>query len=251
MIVTRSWLEEWIDLSEISTDEIAKIFNSIGLEVDRVHHYEMPKKVLFGKVLECEKHPDADKLNVCQVDIGEKTEQIVCGASNVRAGLTVAVATVGAVMPNNMKIKPVKLRGVESNGMICSALELGLEDCQDGILEIDDSIGKFYLGQEISKNPIFNDDLIEIELTANRGDCLSIRGVARDLSAALNREIKNHDTHDKDDKRGIGRILNLTHDKTLDVNLRYKALDIKTITTPLIVKLRLAQIYFILHIVAV
>ncbi|MEA1893192.1 MAG: phenylalanine--tRNA ligase subunit beta [Campylobacterota bacterium] len=243
MIVTRSWLNEWIDLDGISTEDLAKTFNSIGLEVDRIKSYEIPKKIIFGKVLECEKHPDADKLNVCRVDIGTSIRQIVCGASNVRVGLSVVVATIGAVMPSGMLIKPVKLRGVESEGMICSAAEIGLEECQDGILEIDESIGDFKLGQELSSHVILNDDLIELELTANRGDCLSIRGVARDLSAAYNRTLIETNINVDEDKRvGIGRILSLTHQNELDVNLRYKAVDFKDLKLPLIVKLRLAQI---------
>ena len=243
MIITRSWLNEWIDLDGISTEELAKTFNAIGLEVDRVHSYEIPKKIIFGKVLECEKHPDADKLNVCKVDIGTSIRQIVCGASNVRKGLNVVVATIGAVMPSGLSIKPVKLRGVESEGMICSASEIGLEDCQEGILEIDDSIGKFTLGQEVCTNSVLCDDLIEIELTANRGDCLSIRGVARDLSAAFDRPLKEKNFNENEDRRiGIGRILSLTHEKDLDVNLRYKAIELKNLNLPFVVKLRLAQI---------
>ena len=242
MIVTRSWLQEWIDLDGISTEDIAKTFNSIGLEVDRIHEYRVPPKIVFGKVLECEKHPDADKLNVCKVDIGSATRQIVCGAANVREGLTVVVATIGAVMPNGMAIKPVKLRGVDSEGMICSAGEIGLPDLGKGIMELDSSIGKFKLGQEVNQNPLFNDDLIEIELTANRGDCLSIRGVARDLSAAFDRPVKEYAVTDNDEKRGIGRILSLVHEKDLDVNLRYKALDLDTLSLPFIIQLRLAQI---------
>jgi len=242
MIVTRSWLEEWIDLSGISTDEIAKTFNSIGLEVDRLHHYNIPKKIVFGRVLECEKHPDADKLNVCQVDIGSSIRQIVCGASNVRAGLDVVVATIGAVMPDGMVIKPVKLRGVESEGMICSASEIGLPSIGSGIVELDESAGEYKLGQEVCTSALFSDDLIEIELTANRGDCLSVRGVARDLSAAYNRKIKEYAESKGDDKRGIGRILSLSHEKDLDANLRYKALECKDLKVPFVVKLRLAQI---------
>ena len=242
MIVTRSWLEEWIDLSGISTEEIAKTFNSIGLEVDRLVEYRVPSKIVFGKVLECEKHPDADKLNVCQVDIGSSIRQIVCGAANVRAGLTVAVATLGAVMPGGLVIKPVKLRGVDSDGMICAASELGLVDTGKGILEIDASMGECKIGNEVSTNPLFNDDLIEIELTANRGDCLSIRGVARDLSAAFDRAVKEYVVTDNDDKRGIGRVLALSYEKDLNVNLNYKALDLKELEVPTLVKLRIAQI---------
>lgn len=242
MIVTKSWLNEWIDLNGVSTQEIAKTFNSIGLEVDRICEYRVPKKIVFAKVLACEKHPNADKLNICQVDIGTSTRQIVCGAANVRAGIDVVVATIGAQMPSGLVIKPVKLRGTESEGMICSASEIGLPNIGPGIMEIDESIGEYQIGQEVSENPVLNDDLIEIELTANRGDCLSIRGVARDLSAAFDRSIKEYANTDNDDKRGIGRIVSLTHEKNLDVNLRYKAIDLKGLVPPLVVRLRLAQI---------
>ena len=242
MIVTRSWLNEWIDLDGITTQEIAKTFNAIGLEVDRIEEFRVPPKVVFGKVLSCEKHPDADKLSICQVDLGSATRQIVCGAKNVREGLTVVVATIGAELPNGMKIKPVQLRGVDSEGMICSPGEIGLLDFCDGIMEVDSSVGEVKLGEEVSTNPYFNDDLIEIELTANRGDCLSIRGVARDLSAAFDRPVKEYNVSESDDKRGIGRILSLVHDKEFDVNLRYKALELNDLKLPFIVKLRLAQI---------
>ncbi|MDD5156788.1 phenylalanine--tRNA ligase subunit beta [Sulfurimonas sp.] len=243
MIVTKSWLNEWVDLSGITTDDLVKTLNSIGLEVDSVKTYKIPNKIIFGRVLECVKHPEADKLSVCQVDIGESTRQIVCGASNVRAGLTVVVATIGAVMPSGLVIKPVKLRGIESDGMICSASEIGLEDLQDGILELDGSIGKFKLGQEVCTNTFFNDDIIEIELTANRGDCLSIRGVARDLGAAYDRILKDKNIKENEEKRvGIGRVLTFSHENNLDVSVRYKAVDVENINLPFIIKLRLAQI---------
>ena len=212
MIVTRSWLNEWIDLSGIETQEIAKTLNSIGLEGDRIQEYRVPQKVVFGRVLECEKHPDADKLNVCKVDIGTSVRQIVRGAKNVRAGLDVVVATIGATLPNGMTIKHAVLRGVDSEGMICSAGEIGLADFSEGIIEVDSSIGEYEIGQEVSTHPIFNDDLIEIELTANRGDCLSIRGVARDLSAAFNRTLKDNFIEEfADEKQGIGGVFALSH----------------------------------------
>ncbi len=243
MIITRSWLQEWINLDGITTDELAKTFNSIGLEVDRIVNYNVPNKIIFARVLECEKHPNADKLSVCIVDIGSSTRQIVCGASNIRVGLDVVVATIGAVMPSGLIIKPVKLRDVESDGMICSASEIGLEDTKDGILELDSSIGKYELGQEVCNNSIFNDDLLEIELTANRGDCLSIRGIARDLSAAFDRPLKENSVDENEEKRvGIGRILALSHENNLNVNLSYKVIDLKNLTLPFVVKLRLAQI---------
>lgn len=105
MIVTRKWLEEFIDISKISTDDICKTLNSIGLEVDSVKEVRIASKVVVGKVLEKEKHPDADKLNICQVDVGDETVQIVCGAKNVDAGQYVPVAKVGCKLNDNFKIK--------------------------------------------------------------------------------------------------------------------------------------------------
>jgi phenylalanyl-tRNA synthetase beta chain len=243
MIITRSWINEWIDLKGITTEELAKTLNAIGLEVDRVETYDIPPKIVAGKVLACEKHPDADKLSVCQVDIGTGVRQIVCGASNVRADITVAVATVGAQMPGGLKIKPVKLRGVESEGMICSSTEIGLPKLEDGIMILDESYGELPLGSELRKSPIFSDDLIEIELTANRGDCLSIRGVARDLAAAFDRPVKQIEYNDNEEHRvGIGRILQLTHTDAEYVNLSYRAIDLKALELPGLLSLRLAQI---------
>ena len=243
MIITKSWLNEWIDVADIETDVIAKTLNSIGLEVDRIKEYRVPKKVVFGRVLECEKHPDADKLSVCKVDIGTSIRQIVCGAKNVRAGLDVVVATIGAELPNGMKIKHAVLRGVDSEGMICSAGEIGLEEFGEGIIEVDASVGKYEIGQEVSTHPVFNDDLIEIELTANRGDCLSVRGIARDLSAAFNRPLKDNTSGEfLDKKQGIGRVFSLLHKNDLDVSMLYRAVELKKMVLPMIVQLRLAQV---------
>ncbi len=243
MIITKSWLNEWIDLRDVATKDIVKALNSIGLEVDRVESYRVPKKVIFGRVLECEKHPDADKLSVCKVDIGTSIRQIVCGAKNVRAGLDVVVATIGAELPNGMKIKHAILRGVDSEGMICSASEIGIIDFGEGIIEVDDSIGAYKLGQEVRTHPVFNDDLIEIELTANRGDCLSVRGIARDLSAYFNKQLKESTTEEfADKKQGIGRVFSLAHKNNLDVSLLYKAVELNSTELPLLIALRLAQV---------
>ncbi len=243
MIVTRSWLNEWIKLDDISTEDLAKTLNSIGLEVDRVESIVVPEKIVFGKVTACEPHPDADKLNVCQVDLGSTSRQIVCGAANVREGITVAVATLSAEMPGGLKIKPVKLRGIDSEGMICSSTELGLPKLEEGIMVIDESLGEIKLGDELRSNPYFSDDLIEIELTANRGDCLSIRGVARDLCAAFDRPLKKMKSEDTDQTRlGIGRLLQIMQEDSLDVDLTFRALDLKGLELPLKIRLRLAQI---------
>lgn len=243
MIVTRSWLNEYINLDDISDEQLCKTLNSIGLEVGRVVCYNIPDKIVFGYVKECVKHPDADKLNICQVDVGGKELQIVCGASNVRKGLHVAVALEGAVMPDGMRIAAVKLRGVDSCGMICSASELSLADVNEGIIEFDQSIGEIALGSRLHENPYLQDTLIEIELTANRGDCLSIHGVARDLCVAFNKDIKQKSSSAIDEKSiGIGKVLQLKHQALVDADVRYKVLEIKNITSVFLISLRLAQI---------
>ncbi len=233
MIVTRKWLQEWIDIESISTEKICQTLNSIGLEVDSVQKVEVPSKVVVGKVLSCEKHPNADKLNICQVDIGSEVTQIVCGAKNVAQGLYVPVATLGADLGNGFIIKEAKLRGVESFGMICGANEIGMPKMNDGILPLDTTIGELKLGRELNSYDVFNDDIIEIELTANRGDCLSIRGVARDLSAALNLELKKPSIQFKEDRRGIARVVELNIEGNIDANVLYKFAEIDRCTSNL------------------
>ena len=243
MIVTKNWLNEWIDLSEVETPLLLKTLNAIGLEVDRHDVVRVAEKIVVGFVESCERHPDADKLNVCQVNTGNDVRQIVCGASNVRAGIYVAVAMVDAVLPDGLKIKAAKLRGVESLGMICSAKEIGLPSIGEGIMILDESIGKLTIGQELNMYSIFSDDIIEIELTANRGDCLSIHGIARDLSAAFNKDLKEiQKKEDQEGRLGIGRILQLQHTETYDAELLFGAVDIKELEVPLLVALRMAII---------
>ncbi|MFA6629431.1 MAG: phenylalanine--tRNA ligase subunit beta [Sulfuricurvum sp.] len=243
MIVTKNWLDEWIDLGGITTEELLKTFNSIGLEVDRHEAIRVPDGVIIGYVEQCERHPDADKLNVCQVNVGHDIRQIVCGASNVRQGIHIALATVGAELPGGLAIKAAKLRGVDSHGMICSAKEIGLPSIGEGIMILDESIGELVIGKNLNEYPAFNDDLIEIELTANRGDCLSIHGIARDLRAALARPLREIDNPENQDGRlGIGRILQLQHTDTFHTDLLFGAVDIKEIKTPFLITLRLALI---------
>ncbi len=240
MIVTKNWLQEWIDISDKSTDELCETFNSIGLEVDSVEKIEIPEKVVVGKVLSCEKHPDADKLNVCQVDLGSETTQIVCGAKNVAAGQTVAVATIGADLGNGFVIKKAKLRGVESNGMICGSTEIGLPQMNDGIMVLDESIGELVPGKELREYDVFNDDIIDIELTANRGDCLSVRGVARDLAAAYARTLRNYERSYKDDRRGIARVFKLNVEGAADANIVYRFAEFEPCQNNLLEAFRIA-----------
>ncbi len=241
MIVTKNWLNEWIDLSGIDAVQLCKTLNAIGLEVDRHDKISVAGGVVIGFVKQCEKHPDADKLNVCQVDIGNSVKQIVCGASNVREGIYVAVATVGTKLPSGLEIKEAVLRGVDSHGMICSSSEIGLPSMGEGIMILDKSIGELICGKNLSEYDNFNDDVIEIELTANRGDCLSIRGVARDLGAAFNKELRERKKVSEIEGRlGIGRILQLQHATTFDIELLYGAIDVKELKLPFCIAYRMA-----------
>lgn len=242
MIITRQWIQEYIDISKISTKTMCEALNSIGLEVDSTHRVLIPNGVVIGKVEECEKHPDADKLSVCQVNIGEQTTQIVCGAKNVAKGQYVPVATVGTVLGEDFKIKKAKLRGVESLGMICSTTEIGLPKMNDGILELDNSIGELIVGKELNEYSLINDEIIEIELTANRGDCLSIHGVARELSTYFNIPMKNIDNIVNTNNKGIGQIFELNYNTECESNLIYKAADIKEFKLNLLEQLRIASV---------
>ena len=242
MIITRQWIQEYLDISKISTQTICKTLNSIGLEVDSTNRVLIPNGVVIGKVTQKEKHPDADKLNICQVDIGTKIEQIVCGAKNVDVGQLVPVATVGAILGDNFKIKKAKLRGVESNGMICSSTEIGLPKLNDGILELDDSIGKIIIGKELNEYSLINDEIIEIELTANRGDCLSINGVARELSTYFNIPLKNIDPVFNSNNKGIGQVFDVQYDTACEANLIYKAADISEFKLNVIQNLRASTV---------
>ncbi|MEA1954619.1 MAG: phenylalanine--tRNA ligase subunit beta [Campylobacterota bacterium] len=243
MIVTRSWLNEFIDLSEVSNETLYETFNAIGLEVDSINQVEIAKKVVVGKILSCEKHPDADKLNVCQIDVGGATKQIVCGAANVVNAEYVAVATVGAVLPGDFAIKDAKLRGVESAGMVCASSELGLPEMGKGIMILDESIGRLEVGRELNSYEKVADTIIELELTANRGDCLSVYGVARDLSSALDIEMKSFEYKEAEKmKLGIARDASLHTKGVMDANLHYKRAKIDAIESNFLLSLRLAMV---------
>jgi len=243
MIITRSWLQEFIDLSSVSNEKLYETFNSIGLEVDSFNEINIAKKVVVGKILSVEKHPDADKLNVCQIDVGSGTRQIVCGAANVVDAEYVAVATIGAVLPGDFEIKHAKLRGVESEGMVCASSELGLPDTGKGIMILDASIGKLVAGRELCEYDKVSDTIIELELTANRGDCLSVYGVARDLSSALDITMKPFAYKQVDKiKLGIAREAELRTEGEMDADLHYKLATIDTVGQSFLINLRLAMV---------
>lgn len=241
--MTRCWLEEFVDLDGVTLEAIADALNRIGLEVAGMKRYQMPDRVVVGHVVACEKHPDADKLSVTRVDVGNEILQIVCGAANIAAGQRVAVALIGAILPGGLEIKRAKLRGVDSFGMICSAKELGLPDIGAGIMILDASIGDVALGTPLSAIPLFNDETIEVELTANRGDCLSILGMARELAAALDRPMVERSSFEDDEHSvGIGRILHIQSAADVTSSLIYRAIEGVPATLPLKHTLRLALV---------
>jgi len=239
MIVTRKWLEEFINLDGLSTEEICDGLNSIGQEVEGVEKVRIANKVVVGYVKECIKHPDADKLNVCQVDVGDETLQIVCGAKNVQEGQYVAVSLVGAKL-GDLKIKKAKLRGVESFGMICSSTELSLPKMEDGIMVLDKSIGDLELGENVSK--YLDDDIIELGITPNRGDSFSILGIARELSAKFNRPLKEIEEFEDDkNAEGLGRVLQIEDDIKHSSHL-LKAINCDNVNINFKIRYRLALV---------
>ncbi|WP_392566877.1 phenylalanine--tRNA ligase subunit beta [Utexia brackfieldae] len=184
MKFSESWLREWVN-PEISSEILSNQLTMAGLEVDDIGAVAGDfSGVVVGRVVECGQHPNADKLRVTKVDIGQsELLNIVCGAPNCREGLTVACATVGAVLPGDFKIKPAKLRGEPSEGMLCSYSELGISDEQSGIIELPDDAP---LGQDLRTYLKLDDHIIDISVTPNRADCFGIIGIARDISAVNN-----------------------------------------------------------------
>ncbi len=186
MKFSEHWLREWVN-PDLSTEALVEQLTMAGLEVDGLEPAAGKfTNVVVGQVVEAEQHPDADKLRVCTVEDGEASYHVVCGAPNARAGIRVAFARVGAKLPGGLKIRKAKLRGVESFGMLCSAQELGLGDDHDGIVELPESC---VVGADLRTALALDDTCIDIDLTPNRGDCLSLRGVAREVGLLNNAEV--------------------------------------------------------------
>src|SRR6476659_8219983 len=185
-----SWLREHVHV-DASSAELAARLTAIGLEVEDSSPIGAKLDgVVVAQIVSAERHPDAERLQVCQVDTGNGTVQIVCGAPNARAGLKAPLAIVGAKLPGGIDIKAAKLRGIESFGMLCSAKELGIDADASGLLELpaDALIGSplaAYLGMP--------DASIELKLTPNRADCFSVRGIAFDVAAACGSEVAPFD----------------------------------------------------------
>ncbi|OCY32437.1 phenylalanine--tRNA ligase subunit beta [Acinetobacter pittii] len=206
MKISENWLRTWVNPA-IDSETLSDQLTMLGLEVDELAPVAKPfTGVVVGEVLTVEQHPDADRLRVTTVNIGSgEPLQIVCGAPNVRAGMKAPVAMIGAVLPGDFKIKKGKLRGVESQGMLCGASEIDLEDKIDGLLELPADAP---VGINIREYLKLDDNVIDISITPNRGDCFSIRGIAREI-AVINQlqmnepDIKSVDATIADEKKVV------------------------------------------------
>ncbi|EMH36363.1 phenylalanine--tRNA ligase subunit beta [Helicobacter pylori] len=220
--------------------DIAKLcedLSCLGLEVESCVSYIAPKNVVVGKVLEKAPHKNAEKLSVCQVDIGKEVLPIVCGAKNVAPNQFAPVALKGAII-GSTTIAKTELRGVESHGMICSSIELGFPKINDGILELDESVGELVLGKELHEYAPFNTHVLEISLTPNRGDCLSVLGIAREISAFYHtplKPIKALNFTPKSDS------IALSVGENIESHLAYYLIYNHSLKTPLNIKLSLAH----------
>lgn len=193
MYVSYNWLKNYVDLGNISPFELGEKITKSGIEIEGIEYIgEAIGELVVGHVLTCEKHPDADKLNICSVDVGVETLQIICGAPNIAQGQKVIVAKPGAVLPGNFKIKQAKIRGVESNGMICSLQELGVkekfipQEFVEGIYVLPETAEP---GEDVVPLLNLGDAILELDVLANRADALSMLGVAYEVAAILDQQV--------------------------------------------------------------
>ncbi len=213
MKILKSWLNDWIDIENISNSDISEALESLGFEIENKKelnpNYE---NIVVGKVLEIYEHPNADKVRITKTDVGNNIYEIVCGAWNFDVGAVVPVALPNSKIKDNFKIDKRDIRGIQSNGMICSASELDLWDDHDGILLLDD---KLLPGTDFSTIYSSNDFIWEVGVTPNRGDCMSYLGIARELSGYFNKKLK---TKKSNLKPTISNILNAGSGKIKECN---------------------------------
>ena len=213
MKILKSWLNDWIDIENISNSDISEALESLGFEIENKKelnpNYE---NIVVGKVLEVYEHPNADKVRITKTDVGNNIYEIVCGAWNFDVGAVVPVALPNSKIKDNFKIDKRDIRGIQSNGMICSAAELDLWDDHDGILLLDE---KLLPGTDFSTIYSSNDFIWEVGVTPNRGDCMSYLGIARELSGYFNKKLK---TKKSNLKPTISNILNAGSGKIKECN---------------------------------
>src|SRR5690625_1306770 len=187
MFVSLNWLKNYVDYGDLTPEQLSEKITKSGIEVDGIQYVtsEKSEQVVIGHVKTCEQHPNADKLSLCKVDVGEEVLTIACGAPNVATGQKVAVAKPGAVLPGGFEIKRAKIRGVSSEGMICSLQELGVAerfipaDIADGIVVLPKDAK---IGESVTEILNLDDVILEFDLTPNRADALSMIGVAYEVA---------------------------------------------------------------------
>jgi len=242
MKLSLNFVKDYIDIDE-DVKTVAEKMTKVGNEYEEAGKLINATNLTIGKVINCKEHPDSDHLHVCMVDVGEEVLQIVCGAPNVREGLKVIVALPGAVLPGDFKIKKGSIRGVESNGMLCSIAELGLENKflsdadRDGICELPESA---VVGEDPIKCLGLDDEVIDFELTANRGDLLSILGMAYELGAIYDKKVKDIDLSYSEVKENIEDSFSLDiKTENCPLFLAKKVTDVTIKESPAFIKNRL------------
>ena len=242
MKLSTNFVKDYIDI-DVDLKTLAEDMTNVGNEYDSASKLINATNLVVGEVLECTMHPDSDHLHVCKVDVGNEVLQIVCGAPNVRKGLKVIVALVGAELPGDFKIKKGSIRGVESNGMLCSIAELGLEskflkpEDKDGIHELP-------MDSKPGDDPIkligLDDEVIDFELTANRGDLLSILGMAYEIGAIYDKKVKDIDLSYTENDENINdsfKVVRNTDNCSIFLAKKVKNVEIKE--SPAFIKNRL------------
>jgi len=239
MIILKSWLNDWINISNIDDNKISEALESLGFEIESTNNIEPNyKNIVVGKVVDIYPHNNADKLRITQVDVGSNTYEIVCGAWNFDVGAIVPVALPKSHIVDNFLIEKREIRGVVSNGMICSAKELGLWDEHEGILLLEDSLAP---GTDFSSTYDSEDTSWEIGITPNRGDCMSHLGVARELSNYFDIKISENDFKLKSK---IANVLKTNSGKIAECN-SYVSIEIENFNitdSPFYIRYRLSQV---------
>lgn len=243
MKLSTNFVKDYVDIDDIELKTLAEDMTNVGNEYDSCEKLIEATNLVVGEVVECEMHPDSDHLHVCKVNVGEEVLQIVCGAPNVRTGLKVIVALPGAILPGDFRIKKGNIRGVESNGMLCSIAELGLES---KFLKPEDKEGihELPLDSKVGEDPIklmeMEDGVIDFELTANRGDLLSILGMAHEIGAIYDKEVNEIEVSYTESDKDINdtfKVVRNTENCSIFLAKRVENIEIKE--SPTFIKNRL------------
>ncbi len=242
MKLSKNFVRDYVDV-DVDINKLAEDMTSIGNEYDEAGKMITATGLVIGEVKTCEMHPDSDHLHVCTVDVGKEVLNIVCGAPNVAKGQKVIVALAGAELPGGVKIKKGVIRGQESNGMICSLSEIGVDS---KFQSEEDKKGIHILGEDakLGEDPIkymgLDDEVIDFDLTANRGDLLSILGMAYEIGALYDKKVKTIDLSHKEEKENVNDIFKLDiKTDNCKLFLAKKAVDIEIKESPEFIKNRL------------